>query len=82
MKYIGEHYFHYRAAEQTEILGKARKTLGKAEERLDWIEELPNANKAKVTTVTTNSRPSSTKKSKVKPRCVTTYPKSNTQESS
>ena len=56
MKYIEEHYFHYRAAEQTEILGKGRKTLGKAEEHLDWIEELPNANKAIVTTVATNRR--------------------------
>ena len=56
MKYIEEHYFHYRAAEQTEILGKGRKSLGKAEEHLDWIEELPNTNKAKVTTVATNRR--------------------------
>ena len=58
MKYIEEHYFHYRAAEQTEILGKGRKTLGKAEEHLDWIEELPNANKAKVTAVATKRRSS------------------------
>ena len=56
MKYIEEHYFHYRSAEQTEILGKGRRTLGKAEEHLDWIEELPNTNKAKVTTVDTNRR--------------------------
>ena len=32
MKYIEEHYFHYRAAEQTEILGKGRKSPGKAED--------------------------------------------------
>ena len=64
MKYIEEHYFHYRAAEQTEILGKGRKTLGKAEEHLDWIEELPNTNKAKVTTVATNRRRSAAKKTK------------------
>ncbi len=61
MKYIEEHYFHYRAAEQTEILGKGRKTLGKAEEHLDWIEELPNTNKAKVTTVATKRRRSTAK---------------------
>ena len=61
MKYIEEHYFHYRAAEQTDILGKERKSLGKAKEHLDWIEELPNTNKAKVTTVATNRRRSSTK---------------------
>ena len=61
MKYIEEHYFHYRAAEQTEILGKGRKSLSKAEEYLDWIEELPNTNKAKVTTVATNRRRSSAK---------------------
>ena len=54
MKYIEEHYFHYHAAEQTEILGKGRKSLGKAEEHLDWIEELPNANKAKVKTIASN----------------------------
>ena len=64
MKYIEEHYFHYRAAEQTEILGKGRKTLGKAEEHLDWIEELPNANKAKVKTVATNRRRSTAKQVK------------------
>ena len=62
MKYIEEHYFHYRAAEQTEILGKGRKTLGKAEEHLDWIEELPNSNKVKVTTVATKRRRSTAKK--------------------
>ena len=61
MKYIEEHYFHYRAAEQTEILGKGRKTLGKAEEHLDWIEELPNANRAKVTTIATKRRRSTAK---------------------
>ena len=61
MKYIEEHYFHYRAAEQTEILGKGRKALGKAEEHLDWIEELPNANKAKVTTIATKRRRSTAK---------------------
>ena len=62
MKYIEEHYFHYRAAEQTEILGKGRKTLGKAEEHLDWIEELPNSNKVIVTTVATKRRRSTAKK--------------------
>ena len=56
MKYIEEHYFHYRAAEQIKILGKGRKSLGKAEEHLDWIEELPNGNKAKVTTIASNQR--------------------------
>ena len=61
MKYIEEHYFHYRAAEQTEILGKGRKSLGKAEEHLNWIEELPNANKAKVTTFATKRRRSTAK---------------------
>ena len=61
MKYIEEHYFHYRAAEQTEILGKGRKSLGKAEEHLDWIEELPNTHKAKVTNVATNRRRTSAK---------------------
>ena len=64
MKYIEEHYFNYRDAEQTEILDKGRKSLGKAQEHLDWIEELPNANKAKVTTVATNHHPSSNKQSK------------------
>ena len=64
MKYIEEHYFHYRAAEQTEILGKGRQLLGKAKEHLDWIEELPNTNKGKVTTITTNHHPSSNKQSK------------------
>ena len=64
MKYIEEHYFHYRAAEQTEILGKGRKSLSKAEEHLDWIEELPNANKAKVTTVATKRRRSTAKQVK------------------
>ena len=61
MKYIEEHYFHYRAAEQTEILGKGRKSLGKAEEHLDWVDELPNINKTKITTVATNRRHSSAK---------------------
>ena len=64
MKYIEEHYFHYRAAEQTEILGKGRKTLGKAEEHLDWIEELPNTNKVKATTVATKRRRSTAKQVK------------------
>ena len=64
MKYIEEHYFHYRTAEQTEILGKGRKPLDKAEEHLDWIEELPNANKAKVTTVATKRRRSTAKQVK------------------
>ena len=61
MKYIEEHYFHYRAAEQTEILGKGRKSLGKSDEHLDWVDELPNTKKVKVTTVAANRRRSSTK---------------------
>ena len=61
MKYIEEHYFHYRAAEQTEILGKGRKSLGKSDEQLDWVDELPNTKKTKVTTVATNRRRSSAK---------------------
>ena len=64
MKYIEEHYFHYRAAEQTEILGKGRKSLGKAEEHLDWVDELPNINKTKITTVATNRRRSAAKQTK------------------
>ncbi len=36
MKYIQEHYFHYRADESTEILGKGRK-IKPAEESLRWI---------------------------------------------
>ena len=36
MKYIQEHYFHYRADESTEILGKGRK-IKPAEESLKWI---------------------------------------------
>ncbi len=31
MKYIQEHYFHYRADESTEILGKVRKIKPAAE---------------------------------------------------
>jgi len=36
IKYIQEHYFHYRADESTEILGKGRK-IKPAEESLRWI---------------------------------------------
>ena len=36
MKYIQEHYFHYRADESTEILGKGRK-IKPAEESSRWI---------------------------------------------
>ncbi len=36
MKYIQEHYFHYRADESTEIFGKGRK-IKPAEESLRWI---------------------------------------------
>ncbi len=36
MKYIQEHYFHYRADESTEILGKGRK-IKPAVENLRWI---------------------------------------------
>ena len=36
MKYIQEHYFHYRADESTEILGKGRK-IKPAEASLRWI---------------------------------------------
>ena len=39
MKYIQEHYFHYRADESTEILGKGRK-IKPAEESLRWIKAL------------------------------------------
>lgn len=47
MKYIEEHYLHNRTAEQTEILGEGRRTLGKAGEHLDWIEELQISTKQK-----------------------------------
>ena len=36
IKNIQEHYFHYRADESTEILGKGRK-IKPAEESLRWI---------------------------------------------
>ena len=36
MKYIQNHYFHYRADESTEILGKGRR-IKPAEESLRWI---------------------------------------------
>ena len=36
MKYIEDHYFHYRADESTEILGKGRKGLRSADEHLGW----------------------------------------------
>ena len=36
MKDIQEHFFHYRADESTEILGKGRK-IKPAEESLRWI---------------------------------------------
>jgi len=37
MKYIEEHYFHYRADESTEILGKGRKLKGAGED-LNWLD--------------------------------------------
>ena len=37
MKYIQEHYFHYRADESTEILGKGRR-IKPEQESLGWIE--------------------------------------------
>ena len=36
MKYIQNHYFHYKADESTEILGKGR-NIRPAEENLRWI---------------------------------------------
>ncbi len=36
MKYIQNHYFHYRADESTEIRGKGR-NIRTAEENLRWI---------------------------------------------
>ena len=36
MKYIQEHYFHYRADESTEILGKGR-NVKPAIENLQWV---------------------------------------------
>jgi integrase len=39
MKYIQEHYFHYRAEQQTEILSKGRKVTT-ANEQLKWIDSL------------------------------------------
>ena len=36
MKYIQTHYFHYRADESTEILGKGR-NIRPAEESLRWV---------------------------------------------
>jgi len=41
LKYIEEHYFHYRADESTEILGKGRKLKGAITE-LKWVDELPS----------------------------------------
>jgi len=41
MKYIQEHYFHYRAEQQTEILSKGRKVTT-AKEQLKWIDSLTN----------------------------------------
>ena len=42
LKYIEEHYFHYRADESTEILGKGRKLKG-AMTDLAWVDELPTS---------------------------------------
>ena len=36
MKYIEDHYFHYRADESTKILSKGRKGLRTADEHLGW----------------------------------------------
>ena len=38
LKYIEEHYFHYRADESTEILGKGRKLKGAMTE-LKWVDQ-------------------------------------------
>ncbi len=40
MKYIEDHYYHYRTAEQTDALGKGRKILPRAKEQLGWVDEL------------------------------------------
>ena len=40
MKYIEDHYYHYRTAEQTDALGKGRKILPRAKEHLGWVDEL------------------------------------------
>jgi len=37
LKYIEDHYFHYRADEATELLGRGRKTRG-ASEPLAWVD--------------------------------------------
>jgi len=37
MKYIEDHYFHYRADEATDLLSKGRKTIKAAENHLHWI---------------------------------------------
>lgn len=37
LKYIEEHYFHYRADESTEILGKGRKLKGGVED-MSWLD--------------------------------------------
>jgi hypothetical protein len=42
LKYIEEHYFHYRADESTGLLGKGRKLKGALAE-LKWIDELPTS---------------------------------------
>jgi integrase len=42
LKYIEEHYFHYRADESTEILGKGRKLKGAMTE-LEWVDQLPSS---------------------------------------
>ena len=39
MKYINEHYFHYRADESTQILGKGRKVRA-ADSELKWVDSL------------------------------------------
>lgn len=41
IKYIEDHYFHYRADESTEILGKGRKLKGAMTE-LKWVDQLPS----------------------------------------
>ena len=40
IKYIEEHYFHYRAEEATQILTKGRKGLKPAIADLNWIDEI------------------------------------------
>ena len=41
MKYIQEHYFHYRADEATEILGKGReKVLKSSLGSMGWMDDI------------------------------------------